>query len=98
MTNAPQECFPRDQLTAEDLLPNDAANSKFAQVMPAGQGDVDGRNYLTSTEHFGIDTVGNSLKNPSYDLRGDVVANPQIDVSPWNKSTISSDLLRKPLQ
>jgi len=95
----PQEggCFPRDQLSSSDLLPKDAANSKWSQVTPAGQGALSDKNFLSAGAHFGDDTVGSSLRNPSHDLRGDIVANPQQEVSPWNISSISPDLHRKPL-
>lgn len=93
----PSQCFPRDRLTAEDLLPNDAANSKFSQVNPAGQGDVDGRNFLQSTYHQGLNTVGSSLRNANRQLRSEP-PNPSVQVSPWNMSSIDSDLHRRPLE
>ncbi len=45
---------------------------------------------------IGINTVGQSLKNASYDIRG-TVANPKTTVSPWNNSTIEPDYNLKPL-
>jgi hypothetical protein len=93
----PGECFPRDRLTSQDLLPHDAANSKFSQVNPAGQGDVDGRNFLQSTYHQGLNTVGTSLRNANKQLRSEP-PNPTVAVSIWNKSTIDSDLHRRPLE
>jgi hypothetical protein len=91
------ECFPKDRLTAEDLLPKDAANSKWAQVNPAGQGDLKDQNFLTAGYHMGINTVGNSLRNPNLQIRSEF-PNPQIKVSPWNQTTIESDLNRRPLE
>jgi hypothetical protein len=93
----PGECFPRDRLTSQDLLPHDAANSKFSQVNPAGQGDVDGRNFLQSSYHQGLNTVGTSLRNANKQLRSEP-PNPTVAVSIWNKSTIDSDLHRRPLE
>ena len=93
----PKDCFPKDKLTAEDLLPKDAANSKWAQVNPAGQGDVKDQNYLTAGYHVGINTTGSSLRNPNMQLRSEP-PNPQMKVSPWNQTTIESDLNRKPLE
>jgi hypothetical protein len=95
--DAPAQCFPRDRLTANDLLPNDAANSKYASITAAGQGDVDGRNYLTSAYHQGIDTVGSSKKNANRQLRSEP-PNPQVQVSPWNQTTITPDINRRPLE
>ena len=94
----PSGCFPRDQLSSSDLLPKDAANSKWSQVTPAGQGALSDKNFLNSSAHFGDDTIASSLKNPSHDLRGDPVPNPQNEVSPWMQTTITPDLHRRPLQ
>ena len=92
----PSDCFPKDRLTAEDLLPSDAANSRWAQINPAGQGDVKDQNYLTAGYHIGIDTIGQSLRNPSYDLRAEI-PNPQQSVSPWMQTTIGPDMNKKSL-
>lgn len=93
----PNDCFPRDKLTAEDLLPKDAANSKWAQVNPAGQGELMNQNFITAGYHVGINTVGNSLRNGNMQLRSEPI-NPQIKVSPWNQTTIQPDLNRRPLE
>lgn len=91
-------CFPRDRLTADDLLPKDAANSRWAQMNPAGQGDVKDQNFLTAGYHVGVNTVGSSLRNANLQLRSEP-PNPQMAVSPWNISTIEpSDSLRRPLE
>lgn len=96
-TDAPSKCFPRDRLSASDLLPKDAANNEWSQVTPAGQGDVDGRNYITSGTHLGINTTGSSLRNANRQLRSEP-ANPQVNVGPWMKSTITPDMSRRPLE
>jgi hypothetical protein len=90
-------CYPRDRLTAEDLLPKDAANSKWAQLNPVGQGDVQDQNFLTAGYHVGVNTQGQSLRNANYQLRSEP-ANPQQPVSPWNIATIEPDINRKPLE
>jgi hypothetical protein len=90
----PTDCAPRDKLTVEDLLPKDAANSKWAQVIPAGQGDVKDQNYLTAGYLSGVNTVGQSMRNANYQLRSD----PPIDrmnVGPWNQTTIEFDTSRR---
>jgi hypothetical protein len=46
---------------------------------------------------IGIDTISNTLKNPSYDLRSDPVI-PKQDVGPWNNSTYQADLARVPFE
>ena len=94
---APNDCFPRDKLTAEDLLPKDAAHSKWAQANPAGQGELKNKSFITAGYHVGVNTVGNSLRNANMQLRSEPI-NPQIKVSPWMQSTIQPDLNRKPLE
>lgn len=90
-------CFPRDRLSAEELLPKDAANSKWAEMNPSGQGDVRDSNFLSAGYHVGINTTGSSLKNPNYQLRSEP-PNPQVAVSPWQQSSITPDLNRRSLE
>lgn len=84
-----QSCFPRDRLTATDLLPKDAANSRWSQMNPAGQGDVSDQNFLTAGYHVGINTTGSSKKNGNLQLRSDPPV-PKVAVSPWNISSYES--------
>ena len=91
--NAPSNCYPKNQLNPKDLLPEDP-NSKWAQVNPQGAGDIAGKNYLNAGALIGVNTVGQSLRNASYDLRSEP-ANPQVAVSPWFNSTIEPDTNRK---
>jgi len=95
-TNLPADCFPKDRLTADDLLPADAANSKWAQVNPAGQGDVSNQNFLTSGWAIGINTVSGSLRNANLQLRSEP-PNPRVNTWPIMQSTISPDVMRKSL-
>ncbi len=92
----PSDCFPRDRLSAEDLLPSDAANSKWAQVNPAGQGDVSNQNFLTAGWAVGINTVGSTLRNANLQLRSEP-PNPR-GAWPILNSTIEADALRRPLE
>lgn len=93
---SPGDCYPRDNLTAQDLLPQDA-NTKWAQVNPAGQGDIAGQNFLTAGYHTGINTVGSTLRNANLQLRSDPI-NPQLNVSPWNQTTIEPDFNHRALE
>ena len=95
----PSDCFPKDRLTAEDLLPKDAANNKFSQLAPAGQGSLQDVNLLSAGWSYGIDTVGSTLRNANLQLRSEP-PNPKLNVGPWNSSTIDagSDALRRPLE
>ena len=43
----PSGCFPKDQLTPQELLPSDS-NSKWSQMAPAGQGELGDQNFLTA--------------------------------------------------
>ena len=90
-------CFPRDRLTADDLLPKDAANSKWAQLNPAGQGDVRDQNFLTAGYHVGVNTTGSSKRNANLQLRSEPI-NPQQVVSPWMQSTIEPNMFQRPLE
>jgi hypothetical protein len=94
---AAPSCFPRDRLSAEDLLPKDAANSKWAQLNPAGQGDVRDQNFLTAGYHVGVNTTGSSKRNANLQLRSEPI-NPQVAVSPWMQSTIEPNLFQRPMQ
>ena len=53
---------------------------------------------LINTDKYviGVDTVGQSLKNATWDLRG-TIANPKYSVSPWNNSTYEPDYNLKAL-
>jgi len=92
-----QSCYPRDRLTASDLLPKDAADSKWARINPSGTGDIHDQNYLTAGYHVGINTVGQTLRNANLQLRSEI-PNPQNAVSPWGNSTIEPDLRQYPLE
>ena len=94
--NAPSNCYPKNQLNATELLPADP-NSKWAQVNPQGAGDIAGKNYLNAGALIGVNTVGQSLRNASWDLRSEP-ANPQVAVSPWFNSTIEPDINRRVLE
>jgi hypothetical protein len=81
-----------------DLLPKDK-NSDWASLNPLGI-NADGfqtPDLLQSGYHIGIDTIGQTLKNPSYDLRSDPIIEKK-NISPWNMSTIEPNLARVPLE
>lgn len=90
----PANCYPQDRTKPEDLLPHDAANSKWAQVAPAGQGDVKNQNFLTAGFHIGKDTIGVARKNPNLTLRAEPPC-PKNVVSPWMNSSIEPDQYRR---
>ena len=92
----PKDCFPKDQLSASDLLPQDA-NSKWAQVNPAGQGSVGDQNFLNAGYHVGVNTVGQTMRNPNLQLRSEP-PNPQVQVSPWMNTSMEPDTNRRAME
>ena len=89
-------CFPKEQLTADELLPTDNS-SLWAQVNPSGEGSFKDKNFLQSGYHIGINTVGQTLRNANLQLRSEPAC-PQVKVSPWLQATIEPDLGRKPFE
>jgi len=92
----PQDCYPREMLNPVDLLPQDV-NNQWAQVNPTGAGDIQGKNFLSAGALIGVNTIGQSLRNANQQLRSEP-ANPQVQVGPWQQSTIEPDLNRRPLE
>ena len=93
---APAGCYPRDQLTPGELLPQDA-NSVWAQQNPMGNGSLKGKNFLSAGALVGVNTVGQTLRNANWQLRSEP-ANPQVAVSVFNQSTIAPDTNRRDLE
>jgi hypothetical protein len=93
---AQASCFPRAQLTPEELLPSDECNA-WSKSNPYGSGSLADRNFLQAGWATGVSSVGSTLRNANLQLRSDP-PNPQVKVSPWMESTISPDYGRKPLE
>jgi hypothetical protein len=79
-----------------DLLPSDK-NSKWASLNPVNQGNVNTPDLLQAGYHIGLDTIGQTLKNPNLQLRSDPII-PKKEIGPWNQSTYEPDLMRVPLE
>ncbi len=79
-----------------ELLPRDT-NSQWAQLNPAGKGDLANMNLLKAGYHIGIDTVGQTLRNANLQIRSEP-PNPRVNTGPWLQSTIEPDLMRPPLE
>jgi hypothetical protein len=93
----PPSCSPNSSnQNPADLLPKDT-NSQWAQLNPAGKGDLANINLLKAGYHIGIDTVGQTLRNANLQIRSEP-PNPQVSVGPWNLSTITPDFMRPPLE
>lgn len=93
---SPAPCFPADQLTAKDLLPKDSDNA-WSRSNPKGSGSLDNVNFVEAGYHYGINTVGQTLRNANLQLRSEV-PNPQVQVSPFLQTTIEPDLSRRVLE
>lgn len=78
-----------------DLLPADS-NNEWSNMNPP-RDDLKGMSFLAPEQHIGINTVGNSLRNPNLQLRSEP-ANPQVPVGPFLNTTIEPDTMRRPLE
>jgi hypothetical protein len=82
--------------TPQDLLPKDQ-NSQFSDFNMINQGNIVMPDLLDAGYLIGLDTIGQSLRNPNYQERSDPVI-PKMNVGPWNNSTIEPDIGRVPLE
>lgn len=85
------------QYDAKDYLPKEINNNWFDTDFSQAKYNLND-DKLINTERYviGVNTVGQSLKNASYDIRG-TVPNPKFTVSPWNNSTYEPDYNIKPM-
>lgn len=79
-----------------DLLPSDQ-NSQWAKLNPVNQDSPNMPDLLQAGYHIGLDTIGQTLKNPNLQLRSDPYISKS-NVGPWNNSTYEPDLMRVPLE
>lgn len=96
MPGLPTSCSTPNIQNPDELLPNDS-NSKWAQLNPSGKGELSNINLLKAGYHIGIDTIGQSLRNANQQIRSEP-PNPQLNVGPWNQTTIEPDFMRPPLE
>jgi len=92
----PPSCAKQQVVDPAELLPKDA-NSEFSKLNPMGSGDLKNVSLLKAGWHIGINTVGQSLRNANLQLRSEP-PNPQLNTGPWNQSTITGDMQRRPLE
>ena len=82
---------------AGTLLPKEVNDEWFETDFGHAQVNVDDSNLIVTDRYItGVNTVGQSLKNPSWDLRA-APACPKMTVSPWLQSTIEPDFNLKPI-
>lgn len=79
-----------------DLLP---ADSQWSALNPnsMSKGNILMPDLLQAGYHIGLDTIGQTLRNPNLQLRSDPIISKS-DIGPWNQSTIEPDLARVPLE
>jgi hypothetical protein len=94
-----RSCYPQNSLKPDDLLPQDKKNdvNNFNKEYPVSEGILKGVNFLEAGYQVGVNTVGQSLRNANQQLRSEP-PNPQVNVSPWQNTTIGPDLDRRPLE
>lgn len=86
-----------EKYNAKDFLPKEYNKSWFDTDFSQAKYNINDDNLINTDKYIiGINTVGQSLKNPSYDIRG-TIPNPKFSVSPWNNSTYEPDFNIKPL-
>ena len=74
----------------DNYLPDEkAGNPDWFDIVPDAI-DVKNRHLINVSKPIGINTIGTSLRNPSYDIRT-TPPNPKYVVSPWSQSTIEPD-------
>lgn len=83
-----QDCEPEDLFNSNNYLPQEV-NKDWFEVMKDPVA-VKNRHLINVTRPIGVDTVGTSHKNSSYDLR-QAPPNPKFVVSPWLQSAIEPD-------
>lgn len=79
-----------------DLLPKDQ-NSQWANLNPLNGSVPVPVDLLQAGYQIGLDTIGQTLKNPNYQLRSDPIIEKK-DIGPWMQSTIEPDYGRIPLE
>jgi len=94
-----RSCYPQNSLKPDDLLPSDDQKNinDFNKDYPISEGILKGVNFLEAGHQVGVNTVGQSLRNANQQLRSEP-PNPQVNVSPWQNTTIGPDLGRRPIE
>ncbi len=90
-------------LTSDDLLPSENVYGNWGddtnqEDSMFNEGPTLGdSNFLDCGYHYGINTVGQSLRNANQQVRSDPPI-PQVDIGPWSQSTIEHDFNRRQLE
>lgn len=89
-----QDCPPEELFDVQKYLPQEVNDDWFELVPEAIS--VKNRHLINITKPIGVNTIGSSKKNASYDLRG-APSCPKFVVSPFLNSSIEPDNNLKPL-
>lgn len=89
-----QNCDPEELFDVDKYLPQEL-NNDFFETMPEPV-SIKNRHLINISKPIGINTIGTSLRNASYDLRAEP-ANPRQIVSPFLNSSIESNVNLKPM-
>lgn len=95
-----EETTQKEKKTTEDLfdtsklLPSETRSDWF-EVMPDPI-SVKNRHLINTSRHIAVNTIGSSLRNPTYDLRP-APPNPKFVPGPWNQTTIEPDINGRPI-
>lgn len=82
------------ELLPMDLLPKSQISNDF-DVVQGETDELSARNFLVTSNNFGIDTVGSSNKNPNLQLRSDPFIPNNMNTGPWSQSTIQPNLYQR---
>jgi hypothetical protein len=87
----------KDVANPSELLPASGGTS-WAKLNPnADTNKVIIPDLLEAGYHIGLDTIGQTLKNPNLQERSEPII-PKQAVSPWNNSSYEPDIARVPLE
>jgi len=79
----------REKFDVDKLLPKESNDEWFDD--PYQSANVNSSHLINLFRPVAVNTIGNSLKNASHDIRGSP-ANPKYPVSPWSNSSIEPDI------
>lgn len=79
------------EYNSNDYLPQEVNDQWFNTDFSQAEQNIKDQEMIDTRKFsFGVNTVGQSLKNPTYDLRG-TIPNPKFQVSAWNNSSYETD-------
>ena len=85
------ENLAQKDFNVKDFLPQEINEDWFNTDLSKAQNEMDAGTLIDIARFCqGVDTIGQSLKNPSYDIRGNI-PNPKITVSPFLNSSYEPD-------